>query len=207
MLATQCSKPAAMKAMTGSRAEKNLSVTDVAAWPTQTARHTSMLQRMARAKATPQSSAALPSATVIAASPTAPPLAEATPAASTSPAASTLPTRLPKSTRAQLASRRFHEKRPASGPMTMRQLPVKSSAPAARIRKRPSVKAKPPRSCVAAKGSAASDLTTSMNVAPIEMKAPAMTESTRALTTSVLALVSATRSFLSSIDAGVIAPL
>ena len=48
---------------------------------------------------------------------------------------------------------------------------------------------------------------TSMKVAPMEMKAPAMTASTKALTTSVPALVSATRSFLSSIDAGVIAPL
>ena len=91
--------------------------------------------------------------------------------------------------------------------MTMRQFPVKSSAPAARTRKSPSVKAKPPSSCVAAKGSVASDFTTSMNVAPSEMNAPDMTASTRALARSVPALVSATRSFLSSIDAGVIAPL
>ena len=89
----------------------------------------------------------------------------------------------------------------------MRQLPVNSSAPAPRMRKSPSVNEKPPSSCVAAKGSVESDLTTSMNVAPMEMKTPAMTESTSALTRSVRALVTATRSALSSMEAGVIAPL
>ena len=91
--------------------------------------------------------------------------------------------------------------------MTIRQLPVKSSAPAARIRKRPRVKENPPSSCAAAKGSVESHLTTSIKVAPIATKRPASTASAKAARGSVAAFVAATRSALCSMDAGVIAPL
>ena len=62
--------------------------------------------------------------------------------------------------------------------MTMRQLPVNSSAPATITQMRPSEKQKPPRMLDAAKPSVGSAFTQVMNSAPLPMSMPAMSAST-----------------------------
>lgn len=59
--------------------------------------------------------------------------------------------------------------------MTNRLLPVNSSAPATTTSKSPSEKTKPPTTCALANPSVASDLTSTNNIAPKPMKAPAST--------------------------------
>ena len=96
----------------------------------------------------------------------------------TIPTSTSEPAKLPSQTTTQFFRTLAQAKRLLAAPMTMRQLPVNSSAPATITQMRPSEKQKPPRMLDAAKPSVGSAFTQVMNSAPLPMSMPAMSAST-----------------------------
>ena len=103
----------------------------------------------------------------------------------TMPTSTSDPAKLPSQTTTQFFRTLVQAKRLLAAPMTMRQLPVKSSAPATMTQMRPSEKQKPPRMLDAAKPSVGSAFTQVMNNAPLPMSIPAMSASTMVRPTSI----------------------
>lgn len=102
--------------------------------------------------------------------------------------ASSAPTALPAYTTAHLRTIFIIGYRPSSAPMSMRQLPVNSSAPATSTRNRPRQNARPPKMSDTDGESVESARTISMKDAPRATKAPARIASTNALPRVSLAL-------------------
>jgi hypothetical protein len=193
MLATECSKPAATKAVIGKTMASTLSLTLRPAIAIHTAMHTSTLHSTPRKNASSHGSSALAVAMRIAVRATAPSFIDACPDSHTSSARPTAPAKLAAHTSAQLRNSANVLTWPPAQAIAIRLLPVKSSAPATMTRMRPSENTNPPSRRDAAKPSAVS-LATSVNInAPRPMKAPANTPSSacvshgrRALTTPTL---------------------
>jgi len=147
-----------------------LSVTLRAAKVSHTARQTSMLHRIPRASASTGPSADFASAIFWAASPTGP---VSRPENAMSATIVSAPARLPKYAKSQLRRRLARLTRPSTQAMTIRQLPVNSSAPATTTRISPVEKIKPPSSRAGPKPRPAPAMAAVKPAAPRAMKAPA----------------------------------
>ena len=173
MLAIECSKPSATKAEIGKTIARILPDTLCAANDSQIARQTSALANTPRRNASAKSSSTLAVAIATAVAATAPsPIAKA-PDRCTAAAVPPAPTKLAANTRAQFRSSRVSEILPLAHAMTIRLLPVNSSAPAMTTRTRPSEKATPPSTRVRPKPSAAPVTVSVKYMPPKAMNTPA----------------------------------
>ena len=205
MLATLCSNPAATKAVMGKMMARILSVTLRAEIQSQTAKQTSALHMAPSAMAWTKSRLHLALAMPRALAPTAP-LAKAycwlrimTTAVRIEPA------KLPTYTIPQLRSTAVRGIRPLAKAMTIRLLPVNSSAPATTTAMRPRQKTRPPNSLTRPKPMPAADkpvVTIVAKIAPHAIKAPASTARANMVGVLSSALATPTLSMRLAIFAG-----